>query len=69
MKSSKFKSSSWGKFTSDYNRSSYIFNQDWVSEDNKEGESNLWANTECLETGLKLLKLVLVHNIVKSTET
>lgn len=64
MRSSKFKSSAWGKFTSDY--ASYSFSQDWVSDDKKEGEFNLWSKNECLVTGVKLRKLVLVHNIVKS---
>lgn len=33
----------------------------------KEGECNLWSNTERLVTGGKLGKLVWVHNVVKST--
>ena len=66
----KKKSSPWGKFTSDYNHTSYSFSQDWVSDDNKGGESNLWSKNEHLVvTGVKLTKLVLVYNIVKSTET
>ena len=68
MKDKKKKSSPWGKFTSDYNHISYSFSQDWVSDDDKEGESNLWSKNEHLVvTGVKLTKLFLVHNIVKST--